>query len=108
MDMNLYGKDNKLSNELCPECSKPFTILNSVVYSKVVLKCYNPDCKTNYPDFAKWQEQSQNGRVWFCPSCGEPKIHYDFKNGIFVCWNCLFRIPEKQGVSLKILVELQD
>ena len=108
MDMNLYGKDNKVSNELCPECGQPLTILNSVVYAKVVLRCYNPDCSTNYPNVYEWIQKSKNGRKWFCPKCGEPKMHFDFDNHLFVCWNCLFMLPEKEGVSLTILVELGD
>ena len=108
MDMNLYGKDNKVSNELCSECGQPLTILSSVVYAKVLLKCYNPDCPTNYPNVYEWIQQSKDGRMWFCPQCGEPKIHYDFDNHLFVCWNCCFMLAEKEGVSLKILVNLDD
>ena len=92
--MNLYGKDNRLSEELCPECGKPLTILNSVVYAKAVLKCYNPFCPINYPQLYWWR--------WFCPKCGEPKIRYDSKNHKFVCWNCLTILPEKDGTSLNV------
>ena len=108
VDMNLYGKDNRPSEHKCPVCGKPLTKLNSLVYTKVILKCYNSDCPTTYPNVEEWRKQSQNGRVWFCPKCGEPKMHYDFNNHLFVCWNDCFMLPEKDGVSLQILVELGD
>lgn len=107
MNMNLYSK-KELSNEKCPKCGKPLWRLVSVVYAKDVLKCFNDECPTNYPDITKWIEQSRNGRVWFCPNCGQPKMRYSVRKHLFVCWNCVFMLPEKEGVSLKILVEFDD